>query len=43
MPDVTPVADNLLDALRDEFSEVDLSTDELREQAREAALDEAGK
>ncbi|WP_458188216.1 AbrB/MazE/SpoVT family DNA-binding domain-containing protein [Haladaptatus sp. NG-WS-4] len=38
-----PVADDPLDALRDEFSEVDKTADELREEAREAALDDAGR
>jgi len=36
-----PVADDPLDALRDEFSEVEETADELRAEAREAALDEA--
>lgn len=38
-----PVDDDPLDALRDEFAEVEKSADELREEAREAALDEAGR
>jgi bifunctional DNA-binding transcriptional regulator/antitoxin component of YhaV-PrlF toxin-antitoxin module len=37
-----PVADDPLDALREEFADVDKSAAELREEAREAALDEAG-
>jgi bifunctional DNA-binding transcriptional regulator/antitoxin component of YhaV-PrlF toxin-antitoxin module len=37
-----PVAENPLDALRDEFADVDKTAAELREEAREAALDEAG-
>ena len=40
---LVPVAENPLEALRDEFSAIDKSADELREQAREAALDEAGR
>ncbi len=38
-----PVDDDPLDALRDEFAEVEKSADELREEARETALDEAGR
>ena len=38
-----PIADDPLDALRDEFADVDKSVDELREDAREVALDEAGR
>jgi bifunctional DNA-binding transcriptional regulator/antitoxin component of YhaV-PrlF toxin-antitoxin module len=38
-----PVADDPLEALRDEFSDVDKSADVLREEAREGALDEAGR
>lgn len=38
-----PVADNPLDALRDEFADVEKTADELREEARETALDEAGR
>jgi len=37
-----PVADDPLDALRDEFADVDKTAEELREEARETALDEAG-
>ena len=37
-----PVADDPLDALRDEFAGVEKTAEELREEAREAALDEAG-
>lgn len=37
-----PIEDDPLAALRDEFADVDKTADELREQAREAALDEAG-
>jgi bifunctional DNA-binding transcriptional regulator/antitoxin component of YhaV-PrlF toxin-antitoxin module len=35
-----PIAEDPLDALRDEFADVDKSADELRDHAREAALDE---
>ncbi|MFC6725226.1 AbrB/MazE/SpoVT family DNA-binding domain-containing protein [Halobium palmae] len=38
-----PVADDPLDALRDEFADVEKTTEELREEARGAALDEAGR
>lgn len=38
-----PIADDPLDALRDEFADVEKTADELREEAREAALDEAGR
>lgn len=40
---LVPIADDPLDALRDEFADVEKSADELREEAREAALDEAGR
>lgn len=40
---LVPIADDPLDALRDEFADVDKSVDGLREDAREAALDEAGR
>ncbi|WP_254530636.1 AbrB/MazE/SpoVT family DNA-binding domain-containing protein [Natrinema gelatinilyticum] len=40
---LVPIADDPLDALRDEFADVDKSIDGLREDAREAALDEAGR
>jgi bifunctional DNA-binding transcriptional regulator/antitoxin component of YhaV-PrlF toxin-antitoxin module len=40
---LVPVADDPLDALRDEFADVDKTAEELREEAREAALDEAGR
>lgn len=39
---LVPVDEDPLEALRDEFADVDASADELREAAREAALDEAG-
>lgn len=38
-----PVADDPLDALRREFADVEKSAEELREGARETALDEAGR
>jgi bifunctional DNA-binding transcriptional regulator/antitoxin component of YhaV-PrlF toxin-antitoxin module len=38
-----PVAEDPLDALRDEFGDVESTSDELRERARETALDEAGR
>jgi bifunctional DNA-binding transcriptional regulator/antitoxin component of YhaV-PrlF toxin-antitoxin module len=38
-----PVADDPLDALRAEFVDIDKTADELREGARDAALDEAGE
>jgi bifunctional DNA-binding transcriptional regulator/antitoxin component of YhaV-PrlF toxin-antitoxin module len=38
-----PVAEDPLDALRDEFAGVEKTADELREEAREAAFDEAGR
>ncbi|MEF8867372.1 MAG: AbrB/MazE/SpoVT family DNA-binding domain-containing protein [Haloarculaceae archaeon] len=37
-----PVADDPLDALREEFDGVEETAEELRKRAREAALDEAG-
>jgi bifunctional DNA-binding transcriptional regulator/antitoxin component of YhaV-PrlF toxin-antitoxin module len=40
---LVPIADDPLEALRDEFGDVEKSADELREEAREAALDEAGQ
>ncbi|KYH24593.1 hypothetical protein HAPAU_35760 [Halalkalicoccus paucihalophilus] len=39
---LVPVADNPLEALRDEFADVEKSATELRDEARETALDEAG-
>jgi len=38
-----PVADDPLDALQDEFADVEKTADELREAAREAAQNEAGR
>ncbi|KDE57568.1 hypothetical protein EL22_11255 [Halostagnicola sp. A56] len=40
---LVPVADDPLEALRDEFADVEKSADELREEARTVALDEAGR
>lgn len=40
---LVPVAADPLDALREEFADVDESADELRERAREGALDRAGR
>lgn len=39
---LVPVAEDPLDALRDEFADVETSAEELRDEAREEALDEAG-
>jgi len=39
---LVPVDDDPLDALRDEFDDSERTSDELRERARDAALDEAG-
>jgi bifunctional DNA-binding transcriptional regulator/antitoxin component of YhaV-PrlF toxin-antitoxin module len=38
-----PVAEDPLEALREEFEDVEKTAEELREGAREAALDEAGR
>lgn len=40
---LVPIADDPLEALRDEFSDVEKSAEELRKEARETALDEAGR
>lgn len=40
---LVPVADDPLEALRDEFADVEKSATELRDEARETALDEAGR
>ncbi len=40
---LVPVADDPLDALRDEFDDVEKTVDELRDEARRSALDEAGR
>ncbi|WP_430506359.1 AbrB/MazE/SpoVT family DNA-binding domain-containing protein [Haloparvum sp. PAK95] len=39
---LVPVTEDPLDTLRDEFADVEKSAEELREEACEAALDEAG-
>ena len=39
---LVPVADDPLDALREEFADVDKTAEELRESARDAALDDVG-
>lgn len=38
-----PIADDPLEALRDEFADVEKSANELRKEAREAGVDEAGR
>ena len=38
-----PVAEDPLDALRDEFTDVEKTASELREEARDGAVDEAGR
>ncbi|SEH14385.1 hypothetical protein SAMN04487967_1577 [Natronorubrum sediminis] len=40
---LVPVAADPLEALRDEFADVEKSANELREEAREATLDKAGR
>lgn len=40
---LVPVADDPLDALRDEFADVDKTAEALRESARDTALDGAGR
>jgi len=40
---LVPVADDPLEALREEFADVEKSADELRDEARETSLDEAGR
>lgn len=40
---LVPIADDPLAALREEFADVEKSADELRREAREAMLNEAGK
>lgn len=40
---LVPIAEDPLDALRDEFAEVEKPAGELREEARESALDAAGE
>jgi bifunctional DNA-binding transcriptional regulator/antitoxin component of YhaV-PrlF toxin-antitoxin module len=39
---LVPIADDPLAALREEFADIDKSAEELRDEAREAALEEAG-
>jgi bifunctional DNA-binding transcriptional regulator/antitoxin component of YhaV-PrlF toxin-antitoxin module len=38
-----PIAEDPLEALREEFADVEKTADELREETRRAALDEAGR
>jgi hypothetical protein len=38
-----PVDDDPLDALRSEFADVTKTVDQLRQEARDAGLDEAGR
>ena len=38
-----PIEDNPLDVLRSEFANVEKTAEELRQEARNAALDEAGR
>ncbi|QIO24176.1 AbrB/MazE/SpoVT family DNA-binding domain-containing protein [Haloarcula sp. JP-L23] len=38
-----PIADDPLAALRDEFADVEKTAEELRDEGRDAALDEAGR
>jgi bifunctional DNA-binding transcriptional regulator/antitoxin component of YhaV-PrlF toxin-antitoxin module len=40
---LVPVDDDPLDALREEFADVEATADDLRHAARSAALDEAGR
>jgi len=40
---LVPIAEDPLDALRDEFADVEKSASELREEGRKATLDEAGR
>jgi len=40
---LVPIADDPLSALRAEFAEVEKSAEELRNEAREAAIEEAGR
>jgi bifunctional DNA-binding transcriptional regulator/antitoxin component of YhaV-PrlF toxin-antitoxin module len=40
---LVPVAEEPLDALRDEFADVEKTATELRQGARDTALDEAGR
>jgi len=38
-----PVADDPLEALRDEFADVEKTAEELRDEARNASIEEAGR
>lgn len=40
---LVPISEDPLDALQEEFSDIDKTAAELREDARDAALDEAGR
>lgn len=40
---LVPLADDPLETLRDEFADIETAADELREEARDTALDEAGR
>ncbi|TKX74244.1 AbrB/MazE/SpoVT family DNA-binding domain-containing protein [Halorubrum sp. GN11_10-6_MGM] len=40
---LVPVAEDPLEALRDEFEDVEKTAEELRDGARDAAIDEAGR
>ena len=40
---LVPIAEDPLNALRDEFADIDKTAEELRESARDVALDEAGQ
>jgi hypothetical protein len=40
---LVPIEDDPLDALRSEFAEVEKTAEELRQEARNAAIDEAGR
>jgi len=40
---LVPIGDDPLDALRSEFADVEKTAEELRQEARNAALDEAGR
>ncbi|ELY83785.1 AbrB/MazE/SpoVT family DNA-binding domain-containing protein [Natrinema gari] len=40
---LVPVANDPLEALREEFADIEKSADDLRDEAREASLDEAGR
>jgi bifunctional DNA-binding transcriptional regulator/antitoxin component of YhaV-PrlF toxin-antitoxin module len=40
---LVPVADDPLAALREEFADVEKTAEQLRDEAREAALDDAGR